>query len=63
MDLCATAAIVPAQPYRRPLDPTRSGGRLIADGTLEELRAQAGERTTSLEEAFLTLVAAEAAAA
>ena len=40
-----------------------AGGRLIADGTLEELRAQAGERTTSLEDAFLTLVGAEAAAA
>jgi ABC-2 type transport system ATP-binding protein len=40
-----------------------AGGRLIANGTLEELRAQAGKRTTSLEDAFLTLVAAEAAAA
>jgi ABC-2 type transport system ATP-binding protein len=40
-----------------------AGGRLIADGTLEELRAQAGKRTTSLEDAFLTLVGAEAAAA
>jgi len=40
-----------------------AGGRLIANGTLEELRAQAGKRTTSLEDAFLTLVAGEAAAA
>jgi ABC-2 type transport system ATP-binding protein len=41
-----------------------AGGRLIANGTLEELRAQAGKRTaTSLEDAFLALVAGEAVAA
>src|SRR5262249_23876617 len=41
-----------------------AGGRLIANGTLEELRAQAGKRTTtSLEDAFLTLVAGGAVAA
>jgi ABC-2 type transport system ATP-binding protein len=32
-------------------------GRLIAEGTLEELRVQAGQRGTSLEDTFLTLVA------
>jgi ABC-2 type transport system ATP-binding protein len=40
-----------------------AGGRLIAHGTLEELRAQAGQRTTSLEDTFLTLVAEQAVAA
>jgi ABC-2 type transport system ATP-binding protein len=40
-----------------------AGGRLIAHGTLDELRAQAGESTTSLEDTFLTLIADQAAAA
>jgi len=40
-----------------------AGGRLIAHGTLEELRVQAGKSTTSLEDTFLTLVADQAAAA
>jgi len=34
-------------------------GRLIAQGTLDELRRQAGKGGTSLEETFLTLVAQE----
>ncbi len=38
-------------------------GRLIAEGTLDELRQQTGETATSLEDTFLTLVAEEAAAA
>jgi ABC-2 type transport system ATP-binding protein len=33
------------------------GGRLIAEGTLEELREQAGKSRTSLEDTFLALVA------
>ncbi len=33
-----------------------AGGRLIAEGTLEELRGQAGKRTTTLEDTFLSLV-------
>ena len=37
-----------------------AGGRLIAEGTLDELRGQAGKRTTTLEEAFLSLVSKEA---
>jgi ABC-2 type transport system ATP-binding protein len=40
-----------------------AGGRLIAHGTLEELRAQAGKSVTSLEDTFLTLVAERAVAA
>jgi ABC-2 type transport system ATP-binding protein len=40
-----------------------AGGRLIAHGTLDELRAQAGKSTTSLEDTFLTLIADQAAAA
>ena len=40
-----------------------AGGRLIAEGTLDELRFQAGRRDTSLEEIFLALVAGEALAA
>jgi ABC-2 type transport system ATP-binding protein len=40
-----------------------AGGRLIANGTLEELRAQAGKSATSLEDTFLTLVADRAVAA
>jgi len=37
-------------------------GRLIAEGTLEDLRRQTGETATSLEDTFLTLVAEPAAA-
>jgi ABC-2 type transport system ATP-binding protein len=37
-------------------------GRLIAEGTLEELRVLAGQRGHSLEDVFLTLIAGEAAA-
>ena len=37
-------------------------GRLIAEGTLDELRRQTGETATSLEDTFLTLVAERAAA-
>ena len=33
-----------------------AGGRLIAEGTLDELHGQAGERTTTLEDTFLSLV-------
>src|SRR5215470_15343549 len=40
-----------------------AGGRLIAHGTLEELRAQTGKGTTSLEDTFLTLIADQAVAA
>jgi ABC-2 type transport system ATP-binding protein len=36
-----------------------AGGRLIAEGTLDELRGQAGQRTTTLEDAFLSLVSKE----
>jgi ABC-2 type transport system ATP-binding protein len=32
-------------------------GRLIAEGTLDELRHQTGQGATSLEDTFLTLVA------
>jgi len=39
-----------------------AAGRLIAEGTLEELRARAGHGRASLEDAFLALVADEAAA-
>jgi ABC-2 type transport system ATP-binding protein len=39
-----------------------AAGRLIAQGTLEELRARAGSGNASLEDAFLALVADEAAA-
>jgi ABC-2 type transport system ATP-binding protein len=38
-------------------------GRLIAQGTLEDLRAQAGHHGTTLEDTFLALVAEETAAA
>jgi ABC-2 type transport system ATP-binding protein len=38
-------------------------GRLIAQGTLEELRRQAGNGSSSLEDTFLALVAEEAVAA
>jgi ABC-2 type transport system ATP-binding protein len=37
-------------------------GRLIAEGTLDELRHMAGETATSLEDTFLTLVAEPAPA-
>jgi ABC-2 type transport system ATP-binding protein len=38
-------------------------GRLIAEGTLDELRHRAGKGARSLEDTFLTLVAEPAAAA
>jgi ABC-2 type transport system ATP-binding protein len=38
-------------------------GRLIAQGTLEELRRRAGNGSSSLEDTFLALVAEEAVAA
>jgi ABC-2 type transport system ATP-binding protein len=38
-----------------------AGGRLIAEGTLEELRGLAGKRTTTLEDTFLQIVAGQAA--
>jgi ABC-2 type transport system ATP-binding protein len=37
-------------------------GRLIAEGTLDDLRRRTGETATSLEDTFLTLVAEQAAA-
>jgi ABC-2 type transport system ATP-binding protein len=40
-----------------------ASGRLIAEGTLDELRKKAGRHDTSLEDVFLTLVAEQAAAA
>jgi ABC-2 type transport system ATP-binding protein len=40
-----------------------AGGRLIAQGTLDELRRQVGKGSSSLEDTFLALVADEAAAA
>jgi ABC-2 type transport system ATP-binding protein len=40
-----------------------ASGKLIADGTLEELRAQAGSGHASLEDTFLALVAQDAIAA
>jgi ABC-2 type transport system ATP-binding protein len=40
-----------------------AAGRLIAEGTLAELRLRAGRRDTSLEDIFLALVANQAAAA
>jgi ABC-2 type transport system ATP-binding protein len=39
-----------------------AGGRLIAEGTLDELRGQTGHATTTLEDTFLSLVASQAAA-
>ena len=39
-----------------------AGGRLIAEGTLDELRRQTGTNGTSLEDTYLALVAQEAAA-
>jgi ABC-2 type transport system ATP-binding protein len=38
-----------------------AGGRLIAEGTLDELRRRAGKGDTSLEDTFLALVAEEQA--
>jgi ABC-2 type transport system ATP-binding protein len=40
-----------------------AGGRLIAEGTLDELRQKAGKGDSSLEDTFLTLVAEPAHAA
>jgi len=40
-----------------------AGGKLIADGTLEELRRQAGSGHASLEDTFLVLVAQDLVAA
>jgi ABC-2 type transport system ATP-binding protein len=40
-----------------------AGGRLIAQGTLDELRMKAGKGDSSLEDTFLTLVAEQAQAA
>jgi len=40
-----------------------AGGKLIAQGTLDELRRQAGKGGTSLEDTFLALVGQDAAAA
>jgi ABC-2 type transport system ATP-binding protein len=40
-----------------------AGGRLIAEGTLDELRHKTGATAASLEDTFLTLVAGEAEAA
>ena len=40
-----------------------AGGRLIAEGTLDELRGQAGKRTTTLEDTFLSLVSNQAQSA
>jgi ABC-2 type transport system ATP-binding protein len=40
-----------------------AGGRLIAQGTLEELRRQAGKGGSSLEDTFLALVGQESVAA
>jgi ABC-2 type transport system ATP-binding protein len=36
-----------------------AGGRLIAEGTLDELHGQAGERSSTLEDTFLSLVSNE----
>ena len=40
-----------------------SGGRLVAEGTLDELRTRAGMGDSCLEELFLAIVAAESAVA
>lgn len=40
-----------------------AGGRLIAEGTLDELRRQAGRNGNSLEDVFLTLLAEQSAPA
>jgi ABC-2 type transport system ATP-binding protein len=39
-----------------------AGGRLIAEGTIDELRVRAGKDHTNLEDTFLTLVAEQQAA-
>jgi ABC-2 type transport system ATP-binding protein len=40
-----------------------ASGRLIAEGTFDQLRAKAGRHDSSLEDVFLTLVAEQAEAA
>jgi len=40
-----------------------AAGRLVAEGTLAELRQQNGHKDTSLEDLFIALVNVEAAAA
>jgi ABC-2 type transport system ATP-binding protein len=40
-----------------------AAGRLVAEGTLTELRQQNGRNDTSLEDMFIALVDAQAAAA
>jgi ABC-2 type transport system ATP-binding protein len=40
-----------------------SAGRLVAEGTLAELRQQNGKNDTSLEDMFIALVDSEAVAA
>ena len=40
-----------------------ANGKLIAEGTLEELRAKAGQESETLENVFLTIVAGDQAAA
>ena len=40
-----------------------AGGQLIAEGTLDELRRLAGQRSTTLEDTFLSLVADPSVAA
>jgi ABC-2 type transport system ATP-binding protein len=40
-----------------------AGGRLVAEGTLAELRQQNGQQNTSLEDLFIALVTAKTAAA
>jgi len=40
-----------------------AGGRLVAEGTLEQLRGQAGQSETSLEDVFLALVGENGVAA
>jgi ABC-2 type transport system ATP-binding protein len=40
-----------------------ASGRLVAEGTLSELRQQNGHTDTSLEDLFIALVDVEAAAA
>ena len=40
-----------------------NGGRLVAEGTLDELRLQAGRAGSSLEDTFLALTGEQTAAA
>jgi ABC-2 type transport system ATP-binding protein len=40
-----------------------AAGRLVAEGTLAELREQSGDNDTSLEDVFIALVNVETAAA